>query len=274
MTTAFDPLFSADAIHRHLRTRIIGQTLHVHDAVDSTNRVVAELAQAGAPDGTVVVAEAQTQGRGRLGRRWVSPPGMNLYLSILLARSRPQRLLTWIHLLAAVAVVRAIATVTGVPARLKWPNDVLVYRGGQGRKVAGILTETIGRTPHGDGAVVVGIGINVNMPSEAFPEDLRPSASSLLIETGRPVDRIGLLARLLLEVEQRYEHLLEHGTAGLMAAYRELSDTLGRQVRVELVGGGLVEGSAEALAPDGALRLRTDNGTVVEIRAGDVVHLR
>jgi BirA family biotin operon repressor/biotin-[acetyl-CoA-carboxylase] ligase len=268
------PLLSLETIRARLSTRVIGSTLSVHREVDSTNRLAGDLAQAGTPDGTVIVAEAQTQGHGRLGRSWFSPPGMNLYLSILLARAHPQPLLTWIPLLAGVAVVRAIQEVTDLPTRLKWPNDVQADREGHSRKIAGILTETIGRTPQGDGAVVVGIGINVNMPHETFPEDLRPSASSLLIETGRPVDRIGLLARLLLEVEQRYEHLLEHGTAGLMAAYRELSDTLGRQVRVELVGGGLVEGSAEALAPDGALRLRTDNGTVVEIRAGDVVHLR
>jgi BirA family biotin operon repressor/biotin-[acetyl-CoA-carboxylase] ligase len=265
---------SVEGIRGHLTTHTIGAALHVHDEVDSTNRLAAEMAQAGAPDGTVVIAEAQTRGRGRLGRHWLSPRGLNVYLSVILTRLQSPELLAWTPLMAGIAVVRAIKRVTGLAARLKWPNDVVSPRDGPSRKLAGILSEVAEDGPSRGPAIVVGIGINVNMPMEAFPEDLRPTATSLLVETGGRVDRSQLLAALLFETEGLYEHLLMHGPADLRAAYHDLSDTLGKQVRIELAGRGHLEGTAEAIAADGALRLRARNGTVLEIRAGDVVHLR
>ncbi len=268
------PIPSLETIRALLATRVIGATLHVHDEVDSTNRLAVDLAQAGTPDGTVVVAESQTAGRGRQGRQWFSPSGGNLYLSVILTGTNSPGIMTWIPLLASVAVVRAIQEVTGLSTRVKWPNDVLAYRDGHGRKVAGILAEATGGDPNDIRAIVVGIGINANMPLESFPEDLSPIATSLLIETEHPVDRIRLLATLLLEFEHLYAHLRTHGTAGIRESYLPLSDTLGKQVRIELVGGGQTEGTAEAIALDGALCLRAGDGTVVEIRAGDVVHLR
>ena len=189
MTTAHSPPLSLDTIRPHLATRVIGRTLHLHDEVDSTNRVLADLAHQGAPDGTVVVAESQTAGRGRLGRTWVSPRGLNLYVSILLARALPSETVIWMPMLAAVAVVRAIRALTTLDPRLKWPNDVLIVRGGIGHKLAGVLVDAIGTGPASGRAMVVGIGLNVNMPIEAFPEELRSTATSLLIETGSPVDR-------------------------------------------------------------------------------------
>lgn len=248
--------------------------MHLHAEVDSTNRVLAALAQQGAPEGTVVVAEAQTAGRGRFGRTWLSPGGLNLYTSILLNRPLPAATLTWIPLLAAVAVARAVQDRTGLRAALKWPNDVLVIRGGVGRKLAGILVDAIGTGATSGRALVVGIGINVNMPLEAFPDELRATATSILIETGTPIDRAGLLADLLGELERRYEHVCAGGTGGIASAYQELCDTIGQRVRIELVGKEQVEGTAEGLASDGALRLRTGDGKILEIRAGDVVHLR
>ncbi len=274
MTQPPEAPLSVEGIRAHLTTHAIGAALHVHDEVDSTNRFAADLAQAGAPDGTVVVAEAQTRGRGRLGRHWFSPRGLNVYLSVILTRLQSPELSAWTPLMAGIAVVRAIKRVTGLAARLKWPNDIVSPRDGPSRKLAGILSEVAEAGPSRGPAIVVGIGINVNMPMEAFPEDLRPTATSLLVETGRRVDRSQLLAALLFETEGLYEHLLMHGPADLRAAYHDLSDTLGKQVRIELAGRGHLEGTAEAIAADGALRLRARNGTVLEIRAGDVVHLR
>jgi BirA family biotin operon repressor/biotin-[acetyl-CoA-carboxylase] ligase len=245
----------------------------MHDEVDSTNRLLADLAHKSAPDGTVVVAESQTAGRGRIGRQWVSPPGLNLYVSILLTRPQVTAVLTWIPLLAAVAVVRAIRDLTKRAARLKWPNDVLMVRNGNGRKLAGILVEAIGGSPAGTRLVVVGIGVNVNMPLETFPQDLRSTATSLLIETGRSVERTRLLASLLGAVEVLYDQLCDQGPDGIAAAYRESCDTIGRRVRIELMGSAHIEGTAEGIASDGALRLRADDGKMLEIRAGDVVHL-
>jgi len=272
-TPSASPL-SLETIREYLNTRAIGATLSVHEEVDSTNRLLADLARAGASHGTVVAAESQTAGRGRLGRPWVSPPGVNLYASILLTPATTSSALTWIPLLAAVAVVRAIKALIGLSLEVKWPNDVLASRDGEGRKLAGILVEAISSDQAGEKAVAVGIGINVNMPAEAFPEDLRSSATSLLIETGHPIERAPLLAALLGEVECLYDELCEHGPGAIAINYRSLCGTLGRQVRIELAGSGQVEGTAEGLAPDGALRLRIGEGKILEIRAGDVVHLR
>jgi len=268
-----DPSLSIEAIRLCLTTRIIGANLSMHDEVDSTNRLLADLAHKSAPDGTVVIAESQTAGRGRMGRHWVSPPGLNLYVSILLTRPQVTAVLTWIPLLAAVAVVRAIRDLTKLAARLRWPNDVLMVRNGNGRKLAGILVEAIGGSPAGARLVAVGIGVNVNMPLEAFPQDLRSTATSLLIETGRSVERTRLLASLLGEMEVLYDQLCDRGPDGIAAAYRESCDTIGRRVRIELMGSAHIEGTAEGIASDGALRLRADDGKMLEIRAGDVVHL-
>lgn len=273
MTGLPTPL-ALDAIRPHLATRVIGTTLLLHDEVDSTNRVLADLAHQGAPDGTVVVAESQTAGRGRLGRTWLSPRGFNLYVSILLARMLPSETVTWTPMLAAVAVFRAIRALTTLDIRLKWPNDVLAIRGGVGRKLAGILVDAVGTGPANGRAMVVGIGINVNMPVEAFPEDLRATATSLLIETSSLVDRGRLLATLLGELERLYDHVCTHGPSDIAAAYQAVCDTIGKSVRIELIGSEKIEGTAEGLASDGALRLRAKNGKVLEIRVGDVVHLR
>ena len=274
MTPPPDSSLSPETIRAHLNTREIGATLSIHEEVDSTNRILADLARAGAAHGTVVVAESQTAGRGRLGRPWISPRGVNLYASILLTTAQASSAITWVPLLTAVAVVRAITTLSGLSPRVKWPNDVLVPRDGGERKLAGILVEAISGGPAGEKAVVVGIGINVNMPAEAFPESLRPSATSLLIETGHSVARAPLLAALLGEMERLHNQLRDHGADGIAAAYQSLCDTLGKQVRIEMAGSGPIEGAAEGLAPDGALRLRTREGKILEIRAGDVVHLR
>ncbi|TLY26851.1 MAG: biotin--[acetyl-CoA-carboxylase] ligase, partial [Nitrospirae bacterium] len=158
MTGLPTPL-ALDAIRPHLATRVIGATLLLHDEVDSTNRVLADLAHQGSPDGTVVVAESQTAGRGRLGRTWLSPRGLNLYVSILLARRLPSEMVTWTPMLAAVAVFRTIRTLTSLDVRLKWPNDVLAIRGGVGRKLAGILVDAVGTGSASGRALVVGIGI-------------------------------------------------------------------------------------------------------------------
>ena len=209
-----------------------------------------------------------------MGRHWVSSHGMNLYVSILLTRPQVGAVLTWIPLLAAVAVVRAIRNLTKLAARLRWPNDVLMVRNGNGRKLAGILVEAIGSGPAGTRPVVVGIGVNVNMPIAAFPEDLRSTTTSLLIETGRSVERARILASLLAEVEVLYDQVCDQGPDGIAAAYRESCDTIGRRVRIELMWRERIEGMAEGIASDGALRLRGGDGKMLEIRAGDVVHLQ
>ena len=267
MTSVRSPLLSAGAISQRLTTRTLGSHLIVRGEIDSTNRAAAALAENGAPHGTVLVAEAQTQGRGRLGRGWLSPPGMNLYVSILLTRSYPPSVLTWLPLVAALAVLQTVRKMTGLAAQLKWPNDVVVSHGEGVRKLAGVLVEAMNQ------AVIIGIGMNLNMPIDAFPDDLRSAATSLLIETGRSTDRAEFLAQLLWEAEQLFEEIVANPEVS-RAAYRTACETLGKHVRVELAGSGQVEGAAEGIAADGALQIRMPDGRLLEIRAGDVVHLR
>ena len=264
MTATSTPL-SLESIRQRLTTRIIGTHLAVHGVVDSTNQVATALAENGAPHGMVVVAEMQTQGRGRFGRAWLSPPGVNLYFSILLRRLATP-FITWLPLLAAVAIVRAVEHISGLQGRVKWPNDVIVDRTHPPLKLAGVLAEAT------EGTLVIGIGVNVNMTADVLPLDLRSIATSILMETGRSVDRSELLARILWETEQLYgtEQSLEEG----MSAYRKACSTLGKTVQVKFIVGNQCEGLAETIAEDGALRLRIPDGTMLEIRAGDVVHLR
>jgi BirA family biotin operon repressor/biotin-[acetyl-CoA-carboxylase] ligase len=234
------------------------------------------LAQKGAEHGTVVVAERQTAGRGRLGRSWYSPAGENLYCSVIVRQTASQtRLaewLSWLPLLSAVASARAIQAVAALQARLKWPNDILI---GQ-RKLGGVLCESNGSRTQGR-FVVVGIGINVNTPRNAFPDDLRDLATSLAAEAGHSCDRVALLATLLSELENCIENLSAQQSADLKREYTKLCSTLGRQVRVSLASGESVAGQADAINPDGSLRIirnGANTGTILDLRAGDVIHIR
>ena len=273
---AFQPL-TAQNIQRALTTKTFGRTLHVLDEVASTNSRAATLAQQGAPHGAVVVAETQTAGRGRLGRHWHSPPGKNLYCSLLL-RSMPERdqqplWLSWIPLIAALAVNRAVQVTASLKPTVKWPNDVLIGH----RKLGGVLCESSGLgTSHA--VVIVGIGLNVNVQLDDFPDDLRELATSLAIEAQHPFDRAALLAVLLSEMETRCETFLTGARGDILKEYVLRCGTLGRRVIVELAHGEHVDGTADSILPDGSLRVIRTGATgrpqTLDVRAGDVVHLR
>lgn len=269
---AFQPLTS-QSIQRALSTGTFGRTLHVLDEVPSTNTAAAELALEKAPHGTVVVAERQTAGRGRLGRHWHSPSGKNLYCSVLL-RSMPPReqqalWLSWIPLIAALAVNRAVQVVGGLKPSVKWPNDILAGN----RKLGGVLCESSGvGTDHA--AVIVGIGLNINIREDEFPDELRPIATSLMIEARQPCDRAALLAALLLELETRCESFLAGRHRDILEEYMLRCSTVGRRVRIELAHGERMDGTAESVQADGSLRVVRDDRSTVDIRAGDVIHLR
>jgi BirA family biotin operon repressor/biotin-[acetyl-CoA-carboxylase] ligase len=269
---AFQPL-DAQSIRRALSTNTFGRALHVREEVASTNTAAAALAQEGAPHGAVVVAESQSAGRGRLGRHWHSPSGKNLHCSVLLrampARELQSLWLSWIPLIAALAAGRAVQTVSGLKPAVKWPNDLLVGP----RKLGGVLCESSGvGTAHA--AVIAGIGLNVNLRRDEFPEDLREIATSVMIEAGQPCDRAALLATLLLELETRCEAFLAGNHGDILAEYRLRCSTIGRRVRIELAHGEHMDGEADSIQADGSLRILRDDRTPVDIRAGDVVHLR
>ncbi len=249
--------------------RVVAQT-------GSTNTDLLAAARDGAPQGLVLAAESQTAGRGRMGRRWLSPPRAALTFSVLLRPGGvPAGSKGWVPLLAGVAVASALRAEAGVDARLKWPNDVLV----DGAKVAGILAEQAGQ------AIVAGAGINVSARQDEMPAT---GATSLAVAGAICTNRQHLLTCVLAELERWYLAWL--GTAGparrdaagtgpdpdacgLRPAYRRLSATLGEPVRVELPGGQVLTGIAQDIDESGRLVILAASG-LVAVSAGDVVHLR
>lgn len=243
------------------------RSLEVLDVTGSTNADVAAAARAGAAEGLVVVAERQDAGRGRIGRQWSSPPGAGLTFSVLLRpEGVPTRRWGWLPLLAGVALATAVTTATGVETSLKWPNDLLA--GVHRRKVAGVLAEVA------DAAVVVGIGLNVTLATEDLP---RPDATSLALAGATELDRSVLLPAILAALSDRYLAWRAAGgdpeSSGLLAAYSQRCDTLGRQVRVELPAGDPLLGKAVDVDRDGRLVVETATGPTV-VAAGDVIHVR
>lgn len=242
--------------------------LHVEvvDEAGSTNALVARRAREGAPDGLVVVADHQTAGRGRLDRSWETPPGTAVTFSMLLRPTAPARTWPWLPLLAGYAVDKALQAV-GLDAGVKWPNDVLV----DGRKVAGILVERVD-TPDGP-AAVVGVGINVAQTAEQLPV---PTATSLELELGRPVDRTEVLVAVLNAVREAVDAWQLGGDDGgrrLAASYAAACVTVGRDVRVDLPDGSVLEGRASAVDESGRLVVES-GGRSHAVAAGDVVHVR
>ena len=229
-----------------------GWRVEVLATTGSTNAVAADRARGGEPTGLVVVAESQTAGRGRLDRAWVSPPRAGLTLSVLLRPDLPAASWPWLPLLTGLAVVTALREQAEVPAELKWPNDVLVG----GRKVCGVLVEVAA-----PGAAVLGIGLNVTTRAHELPHD---GASSLLLAGAVTTDRGILLPAVLRSLRATLDDV---GAA--RTAYRERCSTLGSRVRVELPGGGTVEGTATEVDDSGRLVV---DGTAYSV--ADVVHLR
>jgi BirA family transcriptional regulator, biotin operon repressor / biotin---[acetyl-CoA-carboxylase] ligase len=233
----------------------------------STNADLLDLAERGLNDGAVLVAEEQTAGRGRQGRSWVSPPGTALTFSVLLRPERiPPARLGWLPLVAGTGTAIAVRALTGLDARLKWPNDVLIG----GRKLAGILAEGAGN------AVVVGIGLNVSADPGELPSGPGGLPPTSLLAEGVPVARDVLLIEILRAFGQWYKTFSQEPDPqriGLLAQYAKLSATVGRDVRVELPGGALVSGMAVDIDPEG--RLLVDTGTgIYAVAAGDVIHVR
>ncbi len=243
----------------------LGRKIHHFEELESTNDEAHRLAEAGALHGEVVVADFQTRGRGRRGRSWVAPRGKALTFSAVLRPAIAPARAPEITIAAAVAAAEAAREMGAASARIKWPNDVEC----KGRKIAGLLTE-LRAEPDRVRHAVLGVGFNVSLQMRDFPEELRPVATSLLLESGERQPRPLVCARLLEHVE---EWLSLHETEGfgpVADRWRELSSTLGRRVRI--TGADPIEGDAVDLAEDGALLVRTAPGALVRVLAGDVEH--
>lgn len=252
----------------HFDTERIGRRVLVYDAVDSTNTRAAELARTDPDaDGLVLVADQQTVGRGQYGRVWVSPPGSSLLMSVVLRPPpellRPVILTAW----AAVSVAEAILALTGVQARIKWPNDLLV----RGKKVCGILIEQAGA----GGAIttVAGIGLNLNQTADEFAEANLPDATSLGILTGGSIDARNALGVVVGNLDSEYARLLAGERVAVEADWKWRVGLLGRHVVVERLDGGVTTGRLRDMAFDG-LEVETAEGFVRVIAPESVAHIR
>lgn len=253
-----------ESIQAGLDCHLIGSSVRCLDVTDSTNLQACRLGDDGADDGLVVIADCQRSGKGRLGRRWESPAGVNLYTSILL---RPPVLpfeAPKLTFLSAVAVCRAIKGCTGLQPTVKWPNDILLH----GAKVAGLLNEMSSETDQVH-YVVLGIGVNLNMSAEQFPDDLRYPATSLAIASGSPVSRLDFTRTLLKELDSLYQIYLCEGSAPILSAWEGLCELTGKAILVDCHT-TQIEGVMTGLAEDGALLVRTPAGKTECVYAGDV----
>jgi BirA family biotin operon repressor/biotin-[acetyl-CoA-carboxylase] ligase len=261
----------AEEVRKVFRGEIIGRDIIFLDSTTSTNDTAMEIGlQRKDPEGIVVVTDAQSSGRGRLGRSWISPPGVNLYFTVLLRPSLQVKKTPLIVLMAAVAVVSAIRKHTGLKAEIKWPNDILI----KGRKTGGVLLEM--RSDSGNmGLIALGIGVNVNLSLGMLPEELRERATSLKREKKSDVDRIGLLGSMLAELDRCYKIFLSGDKTVIFNEWLRLDSTIGKRVTVEGVPASLstydsISGIAEGIDDSGRLLVRLSSGGLQRVSAGDV----
>jgi BirA family transcriptional regulator, biotin operon repressor / biotin---[acetyl-CoA-carboxylase] ligase len=256
-------LLSSTEISYHLTSRTMGAVVKSFRTTKSTNDIASQLADDGAPEGTIVTADEQTKGRGRLGRTWHSPAGMGIYASIVLRPAFKPEEAPAVSLMTALALVDSITELGVHDVKIKWPNDILIG----GKKVAGILTELSadrGRINH----LVVGVGINVNHRSDDFPDDIRAFATSLRRVLKHKVSRVGLLARFLALLEKEY---MLYSKDRLRKSHKRLvaySSLIGQSVAVQ-AGRTVISGIARDIDATGALVLQTANGAVT-VNAGEV----
>jgi BirA family biotin operon repressor/biotin-[acetyl-CoA-carboxylase] ligase len=259
-----DLLHADDLVARLGETRVIGRDIRVFQQTTSTNNVVDKLARDSVKEGAVVFAESQTRGRGRLGRKWLSPSGKGLWFSVLLRPTLRPELVTQLTIASATALSRAIRTQTGLRPGIKWPNDILIG----GKKAAGILTELKAELDTVK-YVILGIGVDVNLALEDFPNDLRDIATSLRIESGRSIDRAALACAILKELDQDYRRTMEGGFVEVVDEWGAQCTTLGQDIVIQ-IGSRKARGRAEALDAGGALLLRTHHGHLERISGGDI----
>jgi len=248
-----------------LQTKRIGKRIHAYERTDSTMDLAHQLAGSGEPEGTVVIAESQRKGRGRLGRVWTSPKGKGIYASFILRPQMSLKEAPMLTLMAAVAVARAMEGATGLRPEIKWPNDVMIH----GKKLVGILTELSAELSRVN-FVVIGIGMNVNSARSALP----PEGTSLAVALGKKVDRVALAKRLFEEMDQIYADCLKNGFETVLEPWRGFAQFLGKHIRIGVDKGKPVDGQAVDIDPSGALLIRTDTGLVETVAAGDVVVVR
>jgi BirA family biotin operon repressor/biotin-[acetyl-CoA-carboxylase] ligase len=247
-----------------LKTHIIGKRILYREEVTSTQDIAKKMARDSAEEGTIVISESQTEGRGRKGRSWVSPRDGGVYLSIILRpKLVPSRVLQ-ISLVAGVAVIKAIKGVAPLQPEMKWPNDIIIG----GKKVGGILTE-MSCELDGVNYIVLGIGVNVNTPGYLLTKPTDGVATSLAEECGEDISRVGFVQCLLAEFEAIYNEFLTTGFCPIREEWKAMNNTIGSRVKITEAEGE-IEGKALDIDAEGFLLVRKENGDVKKILSGDV----
>ena len=254
-----------DDIISGLQNRTIGQQIQIYDQVGSTNDLALQCGIDGVQEGTLILTESQTQGRGRYGRRWLAAPGSSILASVILRHRLRADQVGLPNLIGAVSIAAAINEVTNLSTQIKWPNDVLI----QGKKVSGILTELEydqNRQPF----FVVGFGVNVNTTRADLPEEIRSSATSLQIEGDREIPRVVLLQAILHRLEENYLRLKHSDTEPIIATANSLSYRFGDWIQIKTAD-GIFRGQAEVIDRDGGLLFKDMNGNRQKFLVGEVL---
>jgi len=257
--------FMLSDLQLKIRSKIIGKKILFAEKVDSTNDEAKKLALVDTAEGTVVVADSQRKGRGRLGRSWISHKAKGIYMSVMIRPYVNPAKLPFITYFASIAVARSIKGITGLDVKIKWPNDIMIA----GKKVGGILTEAVESRAAGK-AVIVGIGINVNNTISSFPRSIRKTATSLKFEIGHAVDVMKLLKVIIEEFDKLYRSFLHKHFSDIIEEWFVNSQSMGEWVTIK-TGKKNIEGLAESIGPSGELNIRTPSGKIKKVYSGDVV---
>ncbi|MEN6329433.1 MAG: biotin--[acetyl-CoA-carboxylase] ligase [Methanobacteriaceae archaeon] len=252
-------------IQEQLQTSYIGHDIRYFQEVDSTNEVAIELAEEGAPEGTIVIAGAQRRGKARRGKRWLSPEG-GVWMTIILRPDIPLYRAPLLTLVTGVAVAETLQEEFGLDVGIKWPNDILIGK----KKVCGILTEVDSHRGTLN-YVVVGIGIDLNVDVEQFPDELKKGATSLKMELDQEIYGVEIVQKFLKNFEEKYEEFINGGFPEILSQWRRLSKTIGMKVEVHKKG-RVVVGEAVGINRDGALILELEDGTLKKVISGECVH--
>lgn len=253
-----------DEIRLGLKTSFIGKNIHYQDHIDSTQKAAHRLAYENAPEGTVVIAEEQTEGRGRLDRKWHSPKFTGIWMSLILRPNIPLPKAPQLTLLAAVSIVQAIEDLTGLHPEIKWPNDILINE----KKVTGILTELQAESDRIH-SIIIGMGINVNQALSDFPMDLQTKASSLLIEKGKPISRASLIKLIFSYFEKLYLLYLDEGFLPIKLMWESYAISIGKMMKARTMT-STIEGIALGITDDGVLQLEDHEGHIHHIYSADI----
>lgn len=255
---------TADEIRLGLSTSFIGGNIYYEETVESTQKIAHQLASDGVPEGTVVIAEEQLSGKGRMSRKWHSPKYTGVWMSLILRPNIPLTKAPQLTLLTAVAIVQAIEEITQLKPEIKWPNDILI----KGKKITGILTELQAEADRIH-SIIIGIGINVNQQLEDFPVDLRESASSLYIETGETISRAGLIRNTFKHFEKLYLLYLEQGFLPIKLLWESYAVSIGKVLRARTIT-HVIEGKALGITDEGVLKIEDQEGIIHHVYSADI----